>query len=134
MFGRINILCSVLILISCISCSDNNTKSSRHILGLKTLAADYSTYSNPESIPEKDIPVEAHGFSTMSASSTGVVIIAGAAHGKLYYSNDGGVTWYTLDGIGVQTHWSGASVSLINIIQKRNLIFISRWMEGKTGL
>ena len=104
-------LLGALILLSVLSCGHRDTPSVRHIPGLKSLTADYSAYIDPLTIPEEEIPVEAHGFITMSASSSGDVIIAGAAHGKLYYSADGGVSWFTLEGIGVEEYWTGASVS-----------------------
>lgn len=74
--------------------------------GMKTLAVDYS--QNPGT---EDIPVEDYGFNTMDASEIGDVIIAGAQNSKLFYSSDGGVSWYTLEGLGTEASWSGASVS-----------------------
>jgi len=125
---RFIILLLVLFLISCGSDSgdgdtasddtDNNSSSdsSYTISGVKTLAVKYSTTidsttSDTATVVSGDIPVEEKGFITLSASSTGDVIIAGAAHGMLYYSGDGGVSWYTLEGIGVEEYWTGASVS-----------------------
>jgi len=64
-----------------------------------------------EEIPSEELPVEEHGFITLGASSPGDILLAGAAHGKLYYSDDGGVTWFTLEGFGTEEYWSGATVS-----------------------
>jgi len=94
----------------------DSTDSSYTVSGVKTLAVQYSTTidsvtDDTASVVSGDIPVEDKGFITMSASSSGDVIVAGAAHGMFYYSGDGGITWYTLEGIGVEEYWTGASVS-----------------------
>jgi photosystem II stability/assembly factor-like uncharacterized protein len=57
------------------------------------------------------IPAEQYGFIAMGASSSGNILLAGAAQGKLYYSDDGGETFFTLEGIGVEEYWTGVSVS-----------------------
>ena len=122
---RLSVLAAGAALISCggsnnDSADEDNDNgpsgSSYSVSGIKTMAVEYST--DPDTTDDDaapavsgELPVEEQGFITMSASSTGEVIIAGAAHGKLYYSDDGGVSWYTLEGIGVQEYWTGASVS-----------------------
>lgn len=124
---RFSVLLTILAIISCNGSDDNDTPvedtaadnssgSSYSIAGLKTMAVEYSTAfdaiaGDTAQVVSGEIPVEEHGFITMSASSTGDIIIAGAAHGNLYYSDDGGITWYTLEGIGVQEYWTGATVS-----------------------
>lgn len=124
---RFSVLITALALISCNGSGndtdnedaggDNSSGSSYSIAGIKTMAVEYSTYldmiDGEDSAPvvSGEVPVEENGFITMSASSIGDIIIAGAAHGNLYYSDDGGITWYTIEGIGVQEYWTGATVS-----------------------
>ncbi|MDY6969562.1 MAG: hypothetical protein SVR08_13035, partial [Spirochaetota bacterium] len=96
-------LCGIITIgVSCFkSDSDLDIEGVRVVLGEKT-AVDISG---------DGIYSEKNGFITMGASASGEIIIVGAYRSNLYYTDDGGISWYTLEGLGENEYWSGASVS-----------------------
>jgi hypothetical protein len=66
---------------------------------------------SPAPVDISGLATASSGFIIMHASYDASCIVAGAAHGKLFHSDDGGSTWWTMDGLGRQEYWTGLAVS-----------------------